>query len=79
VAAASHVATMMLMISVGLIVGLIWPYWLGLILMALLFIYEHSLINPDDLSKLSIAFFNVNGYISVVVFVATFSAILLGS
>jgi 4-hydroxybenzoate polyprenyltransferase len=79
VAAASHVATMMLMISVGLIVGLIWPYWLGLILMALLFIYEHSLINPDDLSKLSIAFFNVNGYISVVVFVATFSAVLLGS
>ena len=72
-------ATMILMIAVGLFVGLVWPYWLGLLLMALLFIYEHSLVNPDDLSKLSIAFFNVNGYISIVIFVATFTAILVGS
>ena len=78
-AAASHIVAILLMISVGLFVGLIWPYWLGLVLMALLLIYEHSLVNPNDLSKLSIAFFNVNGYISVVVFVATFTAVLLGS
>lgn len=78
-AAVSHLVTMIWMILAGLFVGLTWPYWLGLVLMALLFIYEHSLVNPNDLSKLTIAFFNVNGYISVVIFVATFSAILLSS
>jgi 4-hydroxybenzoate polyprenyltransferase len=44
---------------------------------AALLIYEHSLVNPQDLSKLGIAFFNVNGYISVTIFVATFIAVLL--
>jgi 4-hydroxybenzoate polyprenyltransferase len=50
---------------------------LGLIVMAALLAYEHSLIRPDDLSKLNIAFFNVNGYISVTIFVATLAAVLV--
>jgi 4-hydroxybenzoate polyprenyltransferase len=33
-------------------------------------------VKPDDLSKLTMAFFNVNGYISVTIFVATFLAVL---
>jgi len=33
--------------------------------------YEHSLVKPDDLSKLNAAFFNMNGYISVTIFVFT--------
>ena len=36
-----------------------------------LFIYEHSLVKHDDLSKLNMAFFNMNGYISMTVFVFT--------
>ncbi len=42
-----------------------YPYLVGIILVAGLLIYEHSLIKPDDLSKLNIAFFNVNGFISI--------------
>ena len=37
-----------------------------------LLVYEHRLVTPDDLSKLGIAFFNVNGYIAVVLFAFTF-------
>jgi 4-hydroxybenzoate polyprenyltransferase len=33
-------------------------------------VYEHSLVSPGDLSRLDVAFFNVNGYISVIVLVA---------
>ncbi len=46
-------------------------YWAGMFLTAGLFLYEHSLIREDDLSKLDIAFFNMNGYISVTVFIFT--------
>jgi len=32
-----------------------------------LLVYEHSLVSPTDLSRLDVAFFNVNGYIAVIV------------
>ena len=37
----------------------------GVIIVAGLLIYEHSLVRPDDLSKINIAFFNMNGIISI--------------
>lgn len=78
IAALSHVLTVFLMISLGIVTGLTWPYWLGVGVMTGLLIYEHSLIQPNDLSNLSVAFFNVNGYISVEIFVATFAAVMIG-
>ena len=38
--------------------------------MVALLVYEQSLVRPDDLSRLDVAFFNVNGYIAVIVLVA---------
>jgi 4-hydroxybenzoate polyprenyltransferase len=46
-------------------------YWFGIFIVAGLFLYEHSLIKENDLSRLDIAFFNMNGYISMVVFMST--------
>jgi len=40
-------------------------YSVGVIIVAGLLIYEHSLVRPGDLSKLNIAFFNINGIISI--------------
>ena len=40
-------------------------YLSGVVLVAMLLIYEHSLVKKDDLSKVNIAFFNVNGIISI--------------
>jgi len=42
-----------------------WPAWLGIIVVAGLLAYEHSLVKPNDLSKLDAAFFTMNGYISI--------------
>ena len=42
--------------------------WVGLALVAAGLIYEHSLVRPDDLSRLDAAFFTLNGIISVVLF-----------
>jgi 4-hydroxybenzoate polyprenyltransferase len=75
VAAVSHVITIGLLIAVGLLMQLGIVYWIGLMVVAGLLIYEHSLVKPHDLSKLNFAFFNINGYISITIFVATLIAL----
>jgi len=42
-----------------------------------LFVYEHSLVSPDDLSRLDIAFFSINGYIAVILFAAVIGGRML--
>jgi 4-hydroxybenzoate polyprenyltransferase len=53
-------------VGAGLDVGV--AYWLGVAAVAALLLYEHSLVAPDDLSRLDAAFFTVNGVISLVFF-----------
>jgi len=45
-----------------------WVYLSGVIAVAVLLIYEHRLVRPDDLSRVNKAFFQVNGIISVGLF-----------
>lgn len=66
-----HLATWGFLLGTGLLFGLGWPYMTGVFLSGILLLYEHSLVSPDDLSKLNIAFFNMNGYISITVFCGT--------
>lgn len=73
----SHIITVALLTGVGLSMGLGLVYWIGLLLVVVLLVYEHSLIRPDDLSRVNIAFFNINGYISITIFVATLIALWL--
>jgi 4-hydroxybenzoate polyprenyltransferase len=72
-----HALTVILLGAVGIWFGLGWPFWLGLVAISALFIWEHSLVKPDDLSKLNLAFFNVNGYISLTILAATVVAVWL--
>jgi 4-hydroxybenzoate polyprenyltransferase len=65
-----HALTVAAFVALGAVVGLGALYWLGVLAVALLFVYEHSLVSPTDLSRLDIAFFNVNGYIAVILFAA---------
>jgi len=51
--------------------GLGWIYFIGVVVVAGLLVYEHLLVKPDDLSKLDAAFFNMNGYISITIFAFT--------
>ena len=50
--------------GLGLEVGIL--YWLGVVAVAALLAYEHSLVRPGDLRRLDAAFFTVNGVISIV-------------
>jgi len=64
-ARAAHVVMVGLLISLALSFALGWPAWVGIAVVAVLLIYEHSLVKPHDLSKINAAFFTVNGYISL--------------
>jgi len=55
------------------------PFFLaGIILSAALLAYEQWLLRDGDLSKLDMAFFTMNGYISIIIFTATLLAVLTG-
>ena len=45
-------------------------YWIGLGVIAVLLIWEHSLVRPEDLSKVNAAFFTANAIIGAVLLVA---------
>jgi 4-hydroxybenzoate polyprenyltransferase len=65
-----HVLTVGAFAALGWLMGLGLLYWAGVVAVAGLLVYEHSLVSPRDLSRLDVAFFNVNGYIAVILFVA---------
>ena len=60
-----HLAMVALLIWLAMSFHLAWPAWAGIAVVALLLGYEHSLVKPNDLSKMNAAFFTVNGYISL--------------
>ena len=62
---AMHVGVIALLSWLALSFGLPWPAWAGIVVVAALLGYEHSLVKANDLSKLDAAFFTVNGYISL--------------
>jgi 4-hydroxybenzoate polyprenyltransferase len=54
-----------------------WPAWLGVVIIAALLAYEHSLVRAGDLRRLNAAFFAVNGYISLLFLVFWGAALAL--
>jgi 4-hydroxybenzoate polyprenyltransferase len=69
----AHTATVACLViaGAGLPVGVL--YWIGVAVVGLLLVYEHSLVRPGDLRRLDAAFFTMNGVISV-----AFAAFVIG-
>jgi 4-hydroxybenzoate polyprenyltransferase len=65
-ARALHLLAVALLVVLGARVGVGPVYWAGVIAVAGLLLYEHRLVRADDLSRLDLAFFTMNGVISVV-------------
>ncbi|NDY42468.1 UbiA family prenyltransferase [Dissulfurirhabdus thermomarina] len=77
-ARAFHVVALAAFIAVGRLAGLGWIYAAGLAVTAALMILQHSVVRPDDLSRMDMAFFTANGAISLVLFAATALDLALG-
>lgn len=65
---AMHVIVLSLLVAAARVENLGWIAFAGLGLVAVLLAYEHGLVRPSDLSRLNAAFFNINGYVSVLFF-----------
>lgn len=88
IARIAHMGVVVLILVLGFTVGFVtsfnplaatvsgWVYMVGWAVVAGLLHYEHAIISPTDMSRLNAAFFNINGYISVVYFL--FTAVALG-
>ncbi|MGC4376288.1 UbiA-like polyprenyltransferase [Fictibacillus sp. Mic-4] len=73
-----HVITFIAYLSLGWITPeLGWIYFIGVIVSGGLMIYEHSIISPNNLSKVNVAFFNMNGILSVAMFIFSLGDLLL--
>ncbi len=72
-----HLLTFGILFLVYFLLGLGGYYLIGLFVVGALLIYEHSIISEKDLSRLNMAFFNMNGYISVTIFGFTFLDMIL--
>ncbi len=74
---AAHGVTISALLGLAFLCSLGRLYLTGVFIALAILIYEHSLVKENDLSKLNIAFFNMNGYLSVAVFVFTLADVLV--
>ncbi|MCT9006475.1 menaquinone biosynthesis prenyltransferase MqnP [Streptomyces rhizosphaerihabitans] len=72
-----HAVTTALFVWYGVATGAGAFFWLGLVIVTGAFLYEHSIVKPHDLTRLNRAFFQVNGFIGIALFVCALLDLLV--
>jgi 4-hydroxybenzoate polyprenyltransferase len=72
-----HAAMFAALLAIYFLTGLHWLGLLGILATAALLIYQHRLVRADDLSRLNVAFFTTNAYVSVILFLTIAADIFL--
>lgn len=70
ISAGLHLLTVCALMLLGCSLSLGPVFYCGVTMVAIMLKYEHSLVKPNDLSKINAAFFNTNGVVSIATFVA---------
>lgn len=63
-----HLLCVAFFVLEGVTAGLSAPFWIALALAVALLVWEHRLVSPDDLSRVNLAFFTLNGWVGVGLF-----------
>lgn len=74
---ALHVIAVGLLFGIPLLTELGIFYYIGVGIVVLIFVYEHAIVKPNDLSRVNLAFFTLNGMISLVLMALSIADILL--
>jgi 4-hydroxybenzoate polyprenyltransferase len=77
IARSFHIATAICFVSLVALTGLSWAYLVGTIIACIILFYQHWLVRPNDLSRVQVAFFPMNGILSVVLFAFTLLDVLV--
>lgn len=72
-----HVLAVLLLIGIPLLTELGLFYYIGVGIVVCIFIYEHAIVKPNDLSRVNLAFFTLNGTISLVLMALSITDILV--
>jgi 4-hydroxybenzoate polyprenyltransferase len=73
----SHAVAVLLLVVAGLGLPVGALYWLGVVSVAVLLAYEHTLVSPRDWRRLDTAFFTLNGVISLALFAFVLADVLV--
>lgn len=73
-----HAQAFFVLILLYLLTNLGWLALLGVVSVGALMIYQHTLVKPNDLSRMNAAFFTTNAFVSVILFLTFGGAVFLG-
>ena len=65
-----HLLAFVMFLATGLMAGLNYFFYIGLAITACCLFYQHLVVNPRDLSRIQLSFFQMNGLISLVLFIS---------
>ncbi len=71
----SHILTIVFFALAGYTANLGMFYYIALGLVAISFLIQHKMVTPDDLSKVKVAFFTFNGFVSILLFIGAIFAL----
>jgi 4-hydroxybenzoate polyprenyltransferase len=74
-----HLLSAACVIAAGVYGGFHWLYWVGVAVFVGMLIYQHTIVKPNDLSKVNIAFMTANGIASVVFAVLVIADMFINS
>ncbi len=77
VSRALHAIMFAALVAIYFLTGLHWIGLIGMIATAALLIHQHRLVSADDLSRLNLAFFTTNAYVSLILFLTIAADIFL--
>jgi 4-hydroxybenzoate polyprenyltransferase len=66
-----HVGTIFFLVMTGIILKLGLFYYTGVLLAAIILLYEHLIVKPGDLSRVNFASFKINRYVGLLIFITT--------
>ena len=73
-----HVMMVVTLIGVTRLTNLGVLYLIGVGIVTILLVYEHSIVRPNDLSRVNLAFFTLNGIVSLVLMALSVADMLVG-
>jgi 4-hydroxybenzoate polyprenyltransferase len=72
-----HFQAFIILILLYFVTGLGWPALVGVIVVGVLLIYQHTLVRSTDLSRMNAAFFTTNAFVSVILLLSFGTAVFL--
>ncbi len=77
IAKAMHIISIICFFAVGQLMHMQWLYYGGVLLAAIVLVYQHSIINIDNFQQVTQAYFMRNGLVSIALLVFTFMSMVL--